>query len=247
MALEIIRGEAIRIAQGWIDDRARKNEERRLREEEISHQRSLAEARTINEHQSRFQPLQNMLDYFGTAIQAVRQEYFPDSAVFIIDHYKEPNNYFRALTLINDTEFFTVFAIARQIGEKTSYSLAIEDGLPDFDPHRGYSEFEREKTKKVIEGLIPSAKAGETVILTPPDSLFELSHTREGIFVAHFNNEETPLPLNFYPYEPSKPIPFDISQETTDTVLKRMGQLLAHKEEARLTRPQDQAGTTSAA
>jgi len=61
------------------------------------------------EHQARFQPLQDILDQLVEPIKAIRDTYFPNSPLIVVDHYESPyrerpirhNDYYRALMVLD--------------------------------------------------------------------------------------------------------------------------------------------------
>ncbi|MDP3724082.1 MAG: hypothetical protein Q8R11_00445 [bacterium] len=103
--------EAVRVA----------NHERWVREDLLSQARNAAfeqqkprlQEQARQKHQARFQPLQGILNQLAEPLQAIRDEYFPCSPVFVVDHYEDPyqlgqeryyeNSFFRALMVLDRT------------------------------------------------------------------------------------------------------------------------------------------------
>jgi hypothetical protein len=95
-------------------------------EQEFEKLRPQLEEQARKEHQERFRPLQQLLEPFRTPFLEVRDAYFPDSKIAVVDHYDNSyhsdwgqNVYYRGFIASDDggftdqgTRLFGVYAVA---------------------------------------------------------------------------------------------------------------------------------------
>jgi len=114
---------------------ARLNVEHQARLTAFEQQRPQLEILARQEHQARFQPLEEILDQLAEPVRAIRDEYFPGSPVFVADHYEDSysdgakryhdNTYYRALMVLDRNalpgttqRLLGVYAIAQEPARK---------------------------------------------------------------------------------------------------------------------------------
>ena len=154
-------------------------------------------------HQTRFQPLQAMLDTFVEPMKKIRDSYFPGSPVFVADHYEayiysdEPeryrdNTYYRALMVLDrnvqpgtDQRLLGVYAIAKEPAGRrfgkfgpykdTQYSVGIGN-------HHIYAKNIHPEGAQIWGKLIESATGvtEDLTYITREEDLFEVQQANGG-------------------------------------------------------------------
>lgn len=251
--------EARRAAEQWRAEQTARDAETQARNERQEAEYQTKQAafeeqkpelanRARQEHQARFQPLQEILDHFVGTLQSIRDEYCPNSPIVVVDQYegyyddapirKSDNTYSRALMIIDSTspthkEVIAIYAVAIEpAGRKfifgpakdTRFAVAVEHTY--FFPEDGGPRF-LERAKSVQEDM---------VCITPDDDLFTVfQDTATGQGKISFRSFGIAPSISHL--KPNM-IPFGADKATFGAIADKLTNILVQKEIQRQKEPQ---------
>ena len=236
------------------------NEERWARERVESQARLAAferlrpqlEVRARQEHQARFQRLQEILDQLSEPVRAIRDEYFPGSLVFVADHYEDSysdgqeryhdNTYYRALMVLDRNalpgttqRLLGVYAVAQEPARRkfvkfgpyqdTRYYVGV--GL-----HYIHTDIlnarDRDYWGRFLQGATGVREDLEHI--TPEADLFDVVQGNEGgriFFISHYGTAPS---LRDIKYDIGEPIRFRQEPRTFAAIEARFVDVLKSRE-----------------
>lgn len=191
-------------------------------------------------HEARFEPLQRILDHFTETLEGIRDKYFPNSIIFMVDHYKDSydeehqvdNVYYRAAMLVHnrdtspgDQAVLGVYVIAREPhGKKfikfgpqkdTKFSVAVEN-----------TYIYKHELRNFLE--LAQGASQDFQRITPQEDLFNIAGPETIFYVSH--HATAPLLSEVKPYK----IPFKDDEATFTQVAGRFQNILELVELSRL-------------
>jgi len=246
MAIERIKTTAKDIAERDVQNMylkmGREEEDKKRKAEQYSQ----TVAKVKEAHNARFKPLQDILDQISEPFNAIREHYFKDSTVFVIDQYRESRpwmheerrekeyrdySYYRALNLVDIKagRILTLFVTAHEpkkwkkklrIPSQTTYSIGFQSSPIDWR-QKSYREgyFDWQYINEVVE----KSRGIDVVDLTPILLRVTNSLSTEVLQEASFRSDLFPLP------QKTARIKYDNTPNVLETVEQQMAAVLAYK------------------
>ena len=232
---------------------ARERIDQQARYATFEQQKPQLEAQARQEHQARFQPLQEILDQLTEPVKAIRDEYFPGSPVVVADHYQDnywegperyhDNSYYRALMLLDRNalpgttqRLLGVYAMAEEPARRkfvkfgpyqdTRYNVGV--GL-----HYIHTDILHSKDAQYWGRFLQLATgAGEDLEhITPESDLFDIVQGNEGGRISFASHYGTAPSLRDIKYDIGQPIRFRPQDPRTFSAIEsRFTDVLASRE-----------------
>jgi len=197
------------------------------------------------EHQARFRPLQDILNQLVEPFRAIRDEYFPGSPVFLVDHYQDDwqntkryqSSYYRALMVLDRTvtrgtkkQLLGVYAVAEEPARRkfirfgphidTRYNVRVGLHEPLYLNDREYWERTLKLATKVRKDM-------ENI--TPESDLFHIEQDNERGRIVFASNYSTAPSLGKI-YDIGEPIRFRQEPRTFAAIEARLVHVLKSRE-----------------
>lgn len=263
ISLEIIKQGARQSAEQVLanqEDERVANEERWARERveyqaitaAFEQQKPQLQEQARQEHQARFQPLQDILNQLVEPVRAIRDEYFPNSPVFVVDHYQDnywegperyhDNSYYRALMVLDrgvipgtTQRLFGVYAMAEEPARRrfiefgpykdTRYNVGI--GLHYINTDILNSR-DRDYWGRFLQLATGVREDMESV--TPESDLFDIVQGNEGGRISFASHYGTAPSLRDIKYDIGEPVRFRQSPGTFAAIEARFTDVLKSRE-----------------
>lgn len=240
--------------QGANEERwARERVEQQARFALFEQQKPQLEAQARQEHQARFQPLQEILDQLAEPVRAIRDEYFPGSPVFVADHYEDSysdgqeryhdNTYYRALMVLDRNalpgttqRLLGVYAVAQEPARRkfvkfgpyqdTKYDVGV--GL-----HYIHTDIlnarDRDYWGRFLQGATGVREDFEHT--TPETDLFDIVQGNEGGRISFASHYDTAPSLRDIKHDIGQPIRFRPQDPRTFSAIEaRFADVLSSRE-----------------
>lgn len=231
---------------------ARERVEYQARTVAFEQQKPQLQKQAIQEHQARFQPLQDILNQLEEPVRTIRDEYFPNSPVFVVDHYEDnywedlerchDNSYYRALMVLDrgvipgtTQRLLGVYAMAEEPARRrfirfgpyrnTRYNVGI--GLHYINTDIVYSK-DRGYWGRFLQ--LATGVRGDMENVTPESDLFDIVQENEGGRISFASHYGTAPSLRDIKYDIGEPIRFRQYPRTFAAIEARFTDVLKSRE-----------------